>query len=70
LDDRLTPHRAPADWARTLLDQEYSLTADDVPSDLVALADRGIDGVGSLRALVIDDLSAMADGARHARSPF
>jgi D-alanyl-D-alanine carboxypeptidase len=70
LDDRLTPHRAPADWVRTLLDQEYALTAADVPSDLVALADRGIDGVGSLRALVIDDLSAMAEDARDGRSPF
>lgn len=70
IDDRLTPHRRPEDWARTLLDQEYALGADDVPSDLVSLADNGIDGPGSLRWLVIDDLVAMATGARDAGAPF
>lgn len=70
LDDRLTSHRAPADWARTLLDQEFALGADYVPTDLVALADRGIDGQGSLRSLVIDDLVAMATDARDGGSAF
>jgi D-alanyl-D-alanine carboxypeptidase len=70
IDDRLTPHRGPDDWARTFLDQEYALAADDVPTDLVSLADRGIDGTGSLRALVIDDLAAMQDDARGAGVRF
>lgn len=70
VDDRRTPHRDPDDWARTLLDQEYALAADDVPRDLVSLADHGIDGTGSLRSLVIDDLAAMAEDARDAGAGF
>lgn len=70
VDDRLTPQRAPGDWARTLLDQEYALAADDVPSDLVALADRGIGGGGYLRSLVMDDLAAMDEDARETGSAF
>lgn len=68
--ERLTPNRRPQDWARSLLDQEYALAADDAPTDLVRLADRGIDGNGSLRALVIDDLAAMARAAAAADAPF
>ncbi len=68
--DHLTPHHAPGDWARTLLDQEYALGEDDQPSDLVDLAEHGIDGVGSLRSLVIEDLTAMARDARDAGTPF
>jgi D-alanyl-D-alanine carboxypeptidase len=70
VDDRLTPHRGPDDWARTLLDQEYALADDDVPRDLVALADHGVPGTGSLRAFVIDDLAAMAVDARNAGFAF
>jgi D-alanyl-D-alanine carboxypeptidase len=70
VDDRLTPHRAPDDWARTLLDQEYALAEDDRPADLVDIADYGIDGVGSLRALVIADLAAMSGDAGDAGTPF
>lgn len=70
IDDRLTPHRGPDAWARTLLDQEYALAADDVPSDLVYLEDHGIDGVGSLRSLVVEDLATMAADARDAGAPF
>lgn len=70
IDDRLTPHRGPGDWARTLLDQEYALAADDVPTDLVSLAKRGINETGSLRALVIDDLAAMQGDARAAGFRF
>jgi D-alanyl-D-alanine carboxypeptidase len=70
IGDRLTPHRAPSDWARTLLDQEYALADDDAPTDLVPLAAHGIDGDGSVRSLVIDDLAAMTRDARDAGSPF
>lgn len=70
IGDRLTPHRDFDAWALTLLDQEYALAADDVPPDLTRLADHGIDGVGSLRSLVIDDLAAMSRDAREAGNPF
>lgn len=70
IDDQLTPHRAAADWKRTLLDPEYALAADDVPTDLVSIADHGIEGTGSLRSLVIDDLVAMATDARDAGQRF
>ena len=70
IDDRLTPYRGAEDWARTLLDQEYALAADDVPPDLVSLADRGIGGPGALRSFVIDDLDAMLQDARDAHAAF
>lgn len=68
--DVLTSHREPADWARTLLDPEHGLEPDDVPPNLVRLADVGLDGVGSIRAFVVDDLRAMAADARRDGSPF
>ena len=70
VDDRLTPHRRSIDWARSLLDTEFALAPSDVPADLVSIADQGIDGAGSLRRLVIDDLAAMVDEARAAGAPF
>lgn len=68
--DVLTPHRAPEDWARTLLDPEHRLEPDDVPPDLVRLTDVGVDGNGSVRAFLVDDLRAMASDARRAGAPF
>lgn len=70
IDDLLTPHRTPADWDRTLLDPEYRLAPDDRPPDLVRLADVGIDGRGWIRAIVVEDLRAMAAAARAAGTPF
>lgn len=70
VDDVLTPRRDPADWARTLLDTEFRLAADDVPSDLVAIEDARIAGEGSLRAFVLDDLGAMAAAAAADGVPF
>lgn len=70
VDDRLTPHRRSSDWARSLLDTEFALAPNDVPADLVSIADQGIDGAGSLRRLVIDDLAAMVDEARAAGASF
>ena len=69
VDDVLTPHRDPDDWARTLLDPEFRLAAEDVPGDLVAIRDRRI-GEGSLRAFVLDDLGSMAADAAAAGAPF
>jgi len=70
IDDRLTPHRAPEDWALTLLDPEFALAVDDVPRDLVAIDERRVDGQGSLRAFVLEDLEAMAADAELAGARF
>jgi D-alanyl-D-alanine carboxypeptidase len=70
VDDTLTPHRDPDDWARTLLDTEFRLAVDDVPPDLVPIDDPRIAGEGSLRAFVLDDLGTMAADAASAGAPF
>jgi D-alanyl-D-alanine carboxypeptidase len=69
-------HRAPGDWARTLLDPMFTLEPDDNPPDLVPTSEAGIKGGGDVRLLVIDDLRAMnraatGDGVRlRVRSAF
>ncbi len=68
--DRATPHGAPEDWARTLLDPGFGLAEDAVPTDLEAVADHGIRGTGSVRAFVIDDLAAMSRAAHKADTGF
>jgi D-alanyl-D-alanine carboxypeptidase len=70
IDDVLTPHRGADDWARTLLDPEFRLAADDVPPDLVAIDDPLIIGEGSIRAFVLGDLASMAADAAAAGAPF
>lgn len=69
-DDRLTPHLAPDDWARVLLDPTYGLARDDVPDDLVPIAVASIAGRGELRAFVLQDLAALAADAGAAGAPF
>ena len=63
-DDIPAPRRAPADWARTLLDPTFTLQPDDVPDDLAPVSEAGVSGAGSVRLLVIDDLRSMARAAR------
>ena len=70
VDDVLTPHRDPDDWALTLLDPQFRLAADDVPPDVVALGDARIAGEGSLREVVLDDLRAMTADAAAAGASF
>jgi D-alanyl-D-alanine carboxypeptidase len=63
-DDLLAVERTADDWARTLLDPLFGLEPDDVPHDLVPTSEAGIEGGGSVRLLVIDDLRAMTRAAR------
>lgn len=70
IGERITPHAGPADWARTLLDPEYRLPDAYAPADLVPIGGAGVDGTGKLRALVLDDLAAMAMDAQKAGSGF
>ena len=60
--DWLTPYVAYPDHARTVVDPTYTLPADYVPPDLVAVSGAGFAGSGAneqVRALVIDDLAAL-----------
>ena len=69
-DDVLTQHRAISEWRITLLDTIYMVTRDYVPKNLVSVGNAGIEGSGRVRALVIDDLAAMARAARQAGAPL
>ena len=62
--DVLAVHRAPADWARTLLDPMFRLEPGASPADLVPVTEAGLAGSGSVRLLVIDDLRSMVRAAR------
>jgi D-alanyl-D-alanine carboxypeptidase len=61
--DVTTTLHAYADWARTLVDTIYRLPATYAPSDLVSTSKAGLTGGYSVRSLVLDDLTAMAEDA-------
>ena len=67
-DDILTSPRTYDDWAITLVDTILRVPKSYVPPDLVFASEAGIAGGGTrqVRAIVIDDLRAMADAARDA----
>jgi D-alanyl-D-alanine carboxypeptidase len=62
--DRPAIRHGPDDWDRVLLDPLFRLEPDDVPPDLVPVGEAGLDGSGSVRLLVVDDLRAMGRAAR------
>jgi D-alanyl-D-alanine carboxypeptidase len=64
--DIMTRYRKYADWKRTLVDTNLRLGKGYRPPDLVSVSNAGIEGSGQLRAIVIDDLRAMARAARKA----
>ena len=68
--DLPTAHDGYEDWARTLLDTIYRLPATYYPGDLVDTARAGVNGGYLVRALLLDDLAAMAVAARAAGAPF
>ena len=57
-------------WERTLVDTTFRVTPDYVPPDLRPVADAGVPGVGSVRAVVIPDLAAMEAAADQAGAAF
>jgi D-alanyl-D-alanine carboxypeptidase len=59
-----------ADWATTVVDTAYVLPVNYEPPDLVPVTRAGIAGWGLVRSLVVDDLAALADGARDAGNPI
>jgi zinc D-Ala-D-Ala carboxypeptidase len=62
-DDIMTTPRGYDDWATTLVDTILRVPRSYVPPDLVSVAQAGIAGRGKVRAIVIDDLRAMAEAA-------
>ena len=66
------PVETPAydDWSRTLVDTTYTLPRSYVPPDLVPVSRTGIAGSGQIRAIVVDDLRALASAARSAGAPL
>jgi D-alanyl-D-alanine carboxypeptidase len=68
--DLPTERDAYADWAITLLDTIYRLPSTYQPSDLVDSVRAGLNGGYLVRALVLEDLAAMAAAARAAGAPF
>ena len=69
-DDVLTQHRAKNDWQITMLDTIYMVGSGYVPPNLTSVRSAGIQGSGRIRAIVIDDLAAMAKAARQADAPL
>jgi D-alanyl-D-alanine carboxypeptidase len=69
-DDILTSPRRYVDWQETLVDPILRVPSTYAPPDLVSTGTAGIPGGGTIRAIVIDDLRAMADAARTAGAPI
>ncbi len=69
-DDVLTQHHAKSEWRITLLDTIYMVRRDYVPPTLVSVSNARIDGGGRVRAVVINDLAALAAAARKAGAPL
>jgi zinc D-Ala-D-Ala carboxypeptidase len=62
-DDILTKPRSYDDWSTTLVDTILRVPKSYIPPDLVSVARAGIAGHGKVRAVMIDDLRAMAEAA-------
>ena len=62
-DDIMTTPRGYDDWSTTLVDTILRLPKSYVPPDLVSVSQAGIAWHGRVRAIVIDDLKAMAEAA-------
>lgn len=64
--DVKTRYRTTADWQHSLVDTERKESRGYVPRDLVSVARADIGGSGRVRAILIDDLKAMAAAASQA----
>jgi len=65
-----TPHAGYAEWPISLLDTVYHLPADYAPADLLDSSTAGLNGGYPVRAVLVDDLRAMAADARAAGAPI
>lgn len=67
-DDILTSPRQYTDWPITLVDTILRVPKSYVPPDLVSVSQAGVAGGGTVRALLIEDLRAMAEAAAAANA--
>jgi zinc D-Ala-D-Ala carboxypeptidase len=68
--DLPTVFDAPTDWQRTLVDTIFMVPRTYVPPDLVPVSEAGVQGNGSVRSLVIPELTALAAAAKAAGTPI
>ncbi|MGZ8562141.1 MAG: M15 family metallopeptidase [Candidatus Limnocylindria bacterium] len=68
--DVLTPHRAYADWARTLVDTTYMVGSTYAPPDLANTSTAGLTSGEYVRSLAIADLKEMGAAASAAGAPL
>lgn len=69
-DDVAAYHTGYDDWALTLLDPIYKLGESYAPPDLVSASQAGLGGDHQVRALVVDDLTALSRAAAEAGNPI
>jgi D-alanyl-D-alanine carboxypeptidase len=69
-DDILTAPRGYGDWSVTLVDTILEVPDSYVPPDLVSVSKAGIGGSGTIRAIAVRDLRALAAAARAAGNPI
>jgi len=70
LDDIMTVPNDYDSWSTTLVDWLLRVPRDYRPPDLVPVGEAGIAGPGRIRAVAIDDLSALADAAARNGTPI
>ena len=58
------------DWYRSIVDTRFRIAATYAPKDLVPASRSGAPATGSVRAIVLPDLTAMYRAARAAGAPF
>jgi zinc D-Ala-D-Ala carboxypeptidase len=68
--DVLTAHHGYGDWPISLLDTIYHLPAGYAPTDLVDSSSAGVNGGYLIRAMIVDDLGALAAAARANGTPI
>ena len=68
--DLSAPLSSPNDWALTMMDTTYALTASYAPPGLVPASDAGIRSREPVRSIVIPDLRRMATAAAAAGAAF
>lgn len=68
--DLVTSLKSPENWAMSLLDIEYKLPADYVPTELVPLTEAGFDDERLVKKILIEDLSKMRQDAADLGHPI